>query len=90
MPGWTHPDFTATLRYRTSGQSYFENGGQVIVLRLAQALADCVNDLLRPFHDDAVDLVAGIDAMGFILGKTANKTLRTVVVSKGKQGVVLF
>lgn len=45
-------------------------------LLLAQALADCVKDLLRPFHDDTIDLVAGIDAMGFILGKTVNRTLR--------------
>lgn len=35
-----------------------------------QALADCVEDLLRPFHSEAIDLVAGIDAMGFVLGKT--------------------
>lgn len=47
-----------------------------MIMLLAQALEDCVKDLLRPFHDDAIDLVAGIDAMGFILGKTLNKTLR--------------
>ncbi|XP_054650375.1 adenine phosphoribosyltransferase [Dunckerocampus dactyliophorus] len=34
----------------------------------SQALADCVQDLLGPFHNDTIDLVAGIDAMGFILG----------------------
>ncbi|XP_008295370.1 adenine phosphoribosyltransferase 1 [Stegastes partitus] len=34
----------------------------------SQALADCVKDLLGPFHSDTIDLVAGIDAMGFILG----------------------
>lgn len=34
-----------------------------------QALADCVEDLVGPFESDTVDLVAGIDAMGFILGK---------------------
>ncbi|XP_029372975.1 uncharacterized protein LOC115052784 [Echeneis naucrates] len=32
------------------------------------ALADCVKDLLSPFCCDTIDLVAGIDAMGFILG----------------------
>ncbi|CAN9510876.1 unnamed protein product [Ophioblennius macclurei] len=37
----------------------------------SQALADCVKDLLAPFQDDPVDLVAGIDAMGFILGAAA-------------------
>ncbi|XP_026154788.1 adenine phosphoribosyltransferase [Mastacembelus armatus] len=33
-----------------------------------KALADCVKDLLIPFHNDTIDLVGGIDAMGFILG----------------------
>lgn len=28
-----------------------------------------MTDLLQPFHGDPIDLVAGIDAMGFILGK---------------------
>lgn len=32
-------------------------------------MKDCVTDLLQPFHGDPIDLVAGIDAMGFILGK---------------------
>ncbi|KAM8853422.1 adenine phosphoribosyltransferase [Synchiropus picturatus] len=36
----------------------------------SQALADCVTDLLAPFHSDTIDLVAGIDAMGFILGSS--------------------
>lgn len=42
-------------------------------LLLLQALADCVQDLLSPFHDDTIDLVAGIDAMGFILGEKTNQ-----------------
>ncbi|XP_053312906.1 adenine phosphoribosyltransferase-like [Spea bombifrons] len=33
-----------------------------------QALRDCIEDLLQPFQGDQIDLVAGIDAMGFILG----------------------
>ncbi|XP_069471425.1 adenine phosphoribosyltransferase-like [Ambystoma mexicanum] len=33
-----------------------------------QALQDCVEDLVQPFRSDRIDLVAGIDAMGFILG----------------------
>ncbi|XP_014828714.1 PREDICTED: adenine phosphoribosyltransferase-like [Poecilia mexicana] len=41
----------------------------------SQALADCVKDLLGPFHSDPVDLVAGIDAMGFILGASVAMTL---------------
>ncbi|MEQ2262815.1 hypothetical protein XENORESO_021449 [Xenotaenia resolanae] len=35
----------------------------------SQALADCVQDLISQFHSDPIDLVAGIDAMGFILGE---------------------
>ncbi|XP_026197378.1 purine phosphoribosyltransferase family protein [Anabas testudineus] len=41
----------------------------------SQALADCVKDLLSPFHNDTIDLVAGIDAMGFILGASVATTL---------------
>uniref|UniRef100_A0AAY4B3R5 adenine phosphoribosyltransferase n=2 Tax=Denticeps clupeoides TaxID=299321 RepID=A0AAY4B3R5_9TELE len=41
----------------------------------SQALADCVKDLLKPFQDEAIDLVAGIDAMGFILGSAVATTL---------------
>ncbi|XP_076832602.1 adenine phosphoribosyltransferase-like isoform X2 [Brachyhypopomus gauderio] len=41
----------------------------------SQALSDCVKDLLRPFHNDIIDLVAGIDAMGFILGSAIATTL---------------
>ncbi|NXU50196.1 APT1 phosphoribosyltransferase, partial [Turnix velox] len=33
-----------------------------------QGLKDCVTDLLQPFQGDPIDMVAGIDAMGFILG----------------------
>lgn len=45
-----------------------------------QALADCVKDLLKPFQSDAIDLVAGIDAMGFILG-----TLNFVMSPEGSE-----
>ncbi|XP_015239419.1 PREDICTED: adenine phosphoribosyltransferase-like [Cyprinodon variegatus] len=41
----------------------------------SQALADCVKDLLSVFHSDPIDLVAGIDAMGFILGASIAATL---------------
>ncbi|KAK5598891.1 hypothetical protein CRENBAI_002314 [Crenichthys baileyi] len=41
----------------------------------SQALADCVQDLLSQFHSDPIDLVAGIDAMGFILGASVANTL---------------
>uniref|UniRef100_A0A3B4X7V5 adenine phosphoribosyltransferase n=1 Tax=Seriola lalandi dorsalis TaxID=1841481 RepID=A0A3B4X7V5_SERLL len=40
-----------------------------------QALTDCVKDLVSPFHSDTIDLVAGIDAMGFILGASVATTL---------------
>lgn len=45
----------------------------LLSLHLIQALADCVKDLLSPFHSDTIDLVAGIDAMGFILGEKTNQ-----------------
>ncbi|KAM9442914.1 LOW QUALITY PROTEIN: adenine phosphoribosyltransferase [Salvelinus alpinus] len=38
------------------------------------ALSDCVKDLC-PFQNEAIDLVAGIDAMGFILGSSVATTL---------------
>ncbi|XP_071770698.1 adenine phosphoribosyltransferase [Centroberyx gerrardi] len=41
----------------------------------SQALAECVKDLLSPFHNDTIDLVAGIDAMGFILGASVATSL---------------
>ncbi|KAG7484786.1 hypothetical protein MATL_G00054030 [Megalops atlanticus] len=40
-----------------------------------QALSDCVKDLLQPFQNESIDLVAGIDAMGFILGSAVATTL---------------
>ncbi|XP_032810898.1 adenine phosphoribosyltransferase-like [Petromyzon marinus] len=33
-----------------------------------EALRDCVEDLVGPFLNDSIDIVAGIDGMGFILG----------------------
>ncbi|XP_042595191.1 adenine phosphoribosyltransferase [Cyprinus carpio] len=41
----------------------------------SQALLDCVKDLLKPFQNETIDLVAGIDAMGFILGSAVAITL---------------
>ncbi|KAK6295942.1 adenine phosphoribosyltransferase isoform X1 [Coregonus clupeaformis] len=41
----------------------------------SQALSDCVKDLLCPFQKEAIDLVVGIDAMGFILGSAVATTL---------------
>ncbi|XP_051534669.1 adenine phosphoribosyltransferase [Myxocyprinus asiaticus] len=41
----------------------------------SQALSDCVKDLLKPFQNETIDLVAGIDAMGFILGSAVAMTL---------------
>lgn len=40
---------------------------------LIKALSDCVKDLLKPFQNESIDIVAGIDAMGFILGKLGGK-----------------
>ncbi|NXH94972.1 APT1 phosphoribosyltransferase, partial [Pachycephala philippinensis] len=51
-----------------------------------QGLQDCVADLLQPFQGDAIDVVAGIDAMGFILGAAAAATLRKGFLAIRKAG----
>ncbi|NWV24022.1 APT1 phosphoribosyltransferase, partial [Origma solitaria] len=51
-----------------------------------QAFQDCVADLLQPFQGDAIDMVAGIDAMGFILGSAAAATLRKGFLAIRKAG----
>lgn len=52
----------------------------------SQALSDCVKDLLTPFHNDTIDIVAGIDAMGFILGSAVATTLRKGFLAIRKAG----
>ncbi|KAK9412665.1 adenine phosphoribosyltransferase-like [Crotalus adamanteus] len=52
----------------------------------SQALLDCVEDLVQRFRDDAIDLVVGIDAMGFILGAAIAVTLRKGFVTIRKAG----
>ncbi|XP_074496054.1 adenine phosphoribosyltransferase isoform X2 [Sebastes fasciatus] len=52
----------------------------------SQALADCVKDLLSPFHSDTIDLVAGMDAMGFILGASVATTLGKGFLALRKAG----
>ncbi|XP_038549866.1 adenine phosphoribosyltransferase [Micropterus salmoides] len=52
----------------------------------SKALADCVKDLLIPFHNDTIDLVAGIDAMGFILGASVATTLGKGFLAVRKAG----
>ncbi|XP_047451103.1 adenine phosphoribosyltransferase [Mugil cephalus] len=51
-----------------------------------QALADCVKDLLGPFHGEPIDLVAGIDAMGFILGSSVATSLGKGFLAVRKAG----
>lgn len=84
MPGWTPPGSTATRKYPVPGVDGTHGvpgcwGTQLWVPMVGcrhpapplspQALQDCVADLLQPFQGDAIDMVAGIDAMGFILGE---------------------
>ncbi|XP_062328653.1 adenine phosphoribosyltransferase isoform X2 [Osmerus eperlanus] len=52
----------------------------------AQALSDCVQDLLCPFQNETIDLVAGIDAMGFILGSAVAATLGKGFLAIRKSG----
>ncbi|NXL88469.1 APT1 phosphoribosyltransferase, partial [Alectura lathami] len=51
-----------------------------------QGLQDCVADLLHPFQGDPIDLVAGIDAMGFILGAAVATALRKGFLAIRKAG----
>ncbi|XP_064893019.1 adenine phosphoribosyltransferase-like isoform X1 [Columba livia] len=51
-----------------------------------EGLQDCVADLLQPFQGDPIDMVAGIDAMGFILGAAAATTLRKGFLAIRKAG----
>eukprot|EP00075_Anas_platyrhynchos_P038787 XP_027328040.1 uncharacterized protein LOC110352854 isoform X2 [Anas platyrhynchos] len=53
---------------------------------LPPALQDCVADLLQPFQGDPIDLVAGIDAMGFILGAAVATALRKGFLAIRKAG----
>uniref|UniRef100_A0A8C8SA05 adenine phosphoribosyltransferase n=1 Tax=Pelusios castaneus TaxID=367368 RepID=A0A8C8SA05_9SAUR len=51
-----------------------------------QGLQDCISDLLQPFCEEPIDLVAGIDAMGFILGAAIANTLQKGFVAIRKAG----
>ncbi|NXA05373.1 APT1 phosphoribosyltransferase, partial [Sapayoa aenigma] len=51
-----------------------------------QGLQDCVADLLQPFQGDPIDMVAGIDAMGFILGAATASVLRKGFLAIRKAG----
>ncbi|XP_073472883.1 adenine phosphoribosyltransferase isoform X2 [Aquarana catesbeiana] len=50
------------------------------------ALQDCIEDLLQPFKNDQIDLVAGIDAMGFILGSAIAVHLKKGFLAIRKAG----
>ncbi|XP_033924985.1 adenine phosphoribosyltransferase-like [Melopsittacus undulatus] len=51
-----------------------------------QGLQDCVADLLQPFQGDPIDMVAGIDAMGFILGSATATLLQKGFLAIRKAG----
>ncbi|XP_006013252.1 zgc:174895 [Latimeria chalumnae] len=51
-----------------------------------QAFQDCIEDLVRPFQRDDIDLVAGIDAMGFILGAAIANHLKKGFLAIRKAG----
>lgn len=51
-----------------------------------QALAQLVDDLACPFRRDGIDLVAAIDALGFILGTAVAASLGVGVVPVRKGG----
>ncbi|XP_038670718.1 adenine phosphoribosyltransferase isoform X1 [Scyliorhinus canicula] len=51
-----------------------------------QAFTDCVEDLLQPFQNDTIDIIAGIDAMGFILGAAIANRLGKGFLTIRKEG----
>ncbi|XP_059829272.1 adenine phosphoribosyltransferase [Hypanus sabinus] len=51
-----------------------------------QAFKDCVEDLIQPFQNDTIDLVAGVDAMGFILGAAIANRLGKGFLAVRKEG----
>ncbi|XP_034763402.1 adenine phosphoribosyltransferase-like isoform X2 [Acipenser ruthenus] len=51
-----------------------------------QGLQDCIEDLLEPFQGETIDLVAGIDAMGFILGSAIATSLGKGFLAIRKSG----
>ncbi|XP_070576874.1 adenine phosphoribosyltransferase-like isoform X2 [Ptychodera flava] len=52
----------------------------------AQALQDCIADLLEPFDASEIDLVAGIDSVGFILGTGIAIKLNKPMLAIRKKG----
>ncbi|XP_065551047.1 adenine phosphoribosyltransferase-like isoform X3 [Lathamus discolor] len=58
----------------------------VVMVPAAPGLQDCVADLLQPFQGDPIDMVAGIDAMGFILGSAAAAVLQKGFLAMRKAG----
>uniref|UniRef100_A0A8C4N9E9 adenine phosphoribosyltransferase n=2 Tax=Eptatretus burgeri TaxID=7764 RepID=A0A8C4N9E9_EPTBU len=52
----------------------------------SEALSDCIEDLCEPFLGEAIDIVTGIDAMGFILGAAAAAYLRKGFLAVRKSG----
>ncbi|XP_002732091.1 adenine phosphoribosyltransferase-like [Saccoglossus kowalevskii] len=51
-----------------------------------EAFRGCVIDLLEPFDTNEIDLVAGIDAMGFILGSSIANYLDKGFLALRKKG----
>ncbi|XP_078000735.1 adenine phosphoribosyltransferase-like [Glandiceps talaboti] len=51
-----------------------------------EALQDCVADMLEPFDTSQIDLVIGIDAMGFILGAAVAVALKKGFITLVKKG----
>uniref|UniRef100_UPI00358EBA00 adenine phosphoribosyltransferase-like isoform X1 n=2 Tax=Myxine glutinosa TaxID=7769 RepID=UPI00358EBA00 len=52
----------------------------------SEALSDCIEDLCEPFLSDDIDLVVGIEAMGFILGAAAAAYFRKGFLAVRKSG----
>jgi adenine phosphoribosyltransferase len=60
------------------------------LLRDATAFRALIDDLAAPFRDDRVDLVAALDAMGFVLGGAVAVELGAGVVLLRKPGLAAW
>ncbi|XP_066298633.1 adenine phosphoribosyltransferase-like [Branchiostoma lanceolatum] len=63
-PGW----YLALMAPNSKGSEFLQWLDTTAMYRNAEAFHQCVADLTKDFQPDEVDLVAGIDATGFILG----------------------
>lgn len=72
MPSMTRPAYLRRIDTQTLGRRY----DVTPLFADYESFAELVRDLAEPFQDASLDLVAGIDALGFILGAALALKLR--------------